>query len=454
MGLGYISAGMLFLWNPVIHVVDILPDCIGYFLIYIGLFRASFLSAKLEESRKCFGKLIWITGIRSVSLLLLSYTDEVMPLLLAFSFSVLEAIYFIPAICQMFYGFSDLGTRLNTWSVLDIRTVQVRHGRNAGRVLSVEGASRCKKFTIAFFILRSCATVFPEFTVLESQGSTGIGVSGMRLQTFQPLFYFFACAIVCVCGLIWLTGIRRYLRKLRNDETLVSVIEQYYQSHIASNVPLQIAIRMKKVLVLIPLAAISSYMLLLDGVNAIPNVLAAVFSLCALLIMMRYERRLSLVGIALSVGCGVLSVVSMGIQTPYFKEYTPLSARYITGAARAYGMVRILGTLEYLCLAGMFVMLLLVFCRVLQRHSLVRMQNGDTLPVASFSERYLFCRKSLYLALGGAIVHCVAHSLYFTVAMYMDSFLIVTSGIALLWIVILLHAMTEAYENIYAHMEL
>ena len=37
MGYGFLIAGMIFLCNPLINIVDLLPDCIGYFLILCGI---------------------------------------------------------------------------------------------------------------------------------------------------------------------------------------------------------------------------------------------------------------------------------------------------------------------------------------------------------------------------------------------------------------------------------
>jgi len=52
MGFGCIAAGMLFLFNPNINVIDILPDFIGYILIYHGLFRMSYSTPKLADASR------------------------------------------------------------------------------------------------------------------------------------------------------------------------------------------------------------------------------------------------------------------------------------------------------------------------------------------------------------------------------------------------------------------
>ena len=40
--------GMLFLFNPVFSIIDFLPDCIGYYLIFSGLSKLSDLNVQIN----------------------------------------------------------------------------------------------------------------------------------------------------------------------------------------------------------------------------------------------------------------------------------------------------------------------------------------------------------------------------------------------------------------------
>jgi hypothetical protein len=57
MGFNYLLAGFLFLLNPDIVVLDLLPDFIGYLLIMKGLSKASKISLDFASSRNYFGYL-------------------------------------------------------------------------------------------------------------------------------------------------------------------------------------------------------------------------------------------------------------------------------------------------------------------------------------------------------------------------------------------------------------
>ena len=56
MGIGLVMAGLILLFNPVVIVVDIIPDAVGFFLIVAGLTKMSCFIGKIEEARQTFLK--------------------------------------------------------------------------------------------------------------------------------------------------------------------------------------------------------------------------------------------------------------------------------------------------------------------------------------------------------------------------------------------------------------
>ena len=51
LGLSWIGAGMIFLCNPMINIVDILPDFIGLLMIMHGLSKAAEVTDHLGDAR-------------------------------------------------------------------------------------------------------------------------------------------------------------------------------------------------------------------------------------------------------------------------------------------------------------------------------------------------------------------------------------------------------------------
>ena len=60
MGIGLVMAGLILLFNPVVIVVDVIPDAVGFFLIAAGLTKMSCFIGKIEEARQTFLKLAFV----------------------------------------------------------------------------------------------------------------------------------------------------------------------------------------------------------------------------------------------------------------------------------------------------------------------------------------------------------------------------------------------------------
>ena len=45
-------AGCLFLFNPTVNLIDVLPDVIGYLLILKGLYKLADLNGKIKAARQ------------------------------------------------------------------------------------------------------------------------------------------------------------------------------------------------------------------------------------------------------------------------------------------------------------------------------------------------------------------------------------------------------------------
>ena len=104
MSIGYLLIGFLFLANPVIHILDIFPDCIGYFFIIKGLTKTAFFVDRIAESRRIFWKLALIDIIKVFAIGFWPFVSDSGLLLMTFVFSLLELLYFIPAITNLFEG--------------------------------------------------------------------------------------------------------------------------------------------------------------------------------------------------------------------------------------------------------------------------------------------------------------------------------------------------------------
>ena len=95
-----------------------------------------------------------------------------MPLLLSFTFSIVELIVFIPAVNELFEGFFYAGMRFGGDAVFDSKQKvknfrDPSNGERVRREVTVERGVRIKIITIVFLILRDILAVIPNTTELQ-----------------------------------------------------------------------------------------------------------------------------------------------------------------------------------------------------------------------------------------------------------------------------------------------
>lgn len=459
MGFGYIAAGLCFLFNPNISIFDVIPDFIGYLLIYRGLYYLAFPSGRLQDVRKTIGKLILITAAHFFSLALLPLSDgETFSLTIVFTFAVLETVYLIPAFIGLFDGFYELGTYFQTESVFDVRMVSAAHGKNKGAAKKIEGAERLKTFTIVFFLIKNTANLLPELTALQSADEMSSGSRlFVSLSSFKPLFYLFFSLIVTIFGVIWLVRGLRYMHRLRCDQELNRRISLYYEEKVAQNPGMIAALRMKKVRMLFIVSAALSVMIVMDGVNVLPNALACACEIGALYFLYKETRSVfSVIGMGAAGVAGILSGINLFLQIQYFDEYAAKASHYIANAAVMYRSVCVWGAVEYILLLVMYLAAAISFGQAVRKHS-AYVGVTDSVQIHAETRRQELVRPVQVRLIVSSVVcaiYCILSAAYFRITVFHSAIFLVDVAVCLLWIVTVVQTMHSAHENIYERLEL
>jgi|GEM_PF-3961718 len=456
MGFGYLALGILFLFNPTVNIFDVLPDCVGYLLIYHGLFRMSFLADNLKEARGYVWRLALVTLVRAL-MTFFPHNSNVYALLYVFVFGVLETLWFIPFVNTLFDGFYSLGMRLGADSVYGTKIVGKPAASGEAPQVRTVPMERLKVYTIVFFLIRTAAAVLPELTTLQAEDTFAASYSRqVRWISFRPLLYVIAVTVTLVFGIVWLVRMLRYLRGMRRDETLTEGIRAYYSEHVENDAGLLAAIRMKRALTMILLAAVASVLFILDGISLIPHFVAAFFAAFALAVMFSYERRWSVIGWVLSAAVGVLSIVNLVLQIPYFDEYDAMAARFINRAQTLYAPIRLLATLEQVLMIALFGVVLAVFCRVMKQHAALIPFIGNPATFSAEARRAEI-RQAIYARVLGVSISGVLYfalcAAYYTVSMTYEAFWIACVFAYILWIVFVVQLVNAAQDNLYDRLE-
>ena len=339
MRIGLILVGFLFLTNPVIHVLDIFPDAIGYLLLMAGISKPAFFVDHLADAKKWFGRLAIITLCRSLAVCIWPGSTDSTMLLLTFVFSLLETVCFIPAMFAFYDGLSFAALWYNGTAVF-AKTEKIPKKKYADdpepQARVHEKGRAWRNLTIAFFLFRTIATLLPELTALQLYDNLGdVTVNALNYVEYKPLFYLVLGFFVLVAALVWYIVTLRYFGRIRRDKVFLDTLDRKFREDILPQKGIFYAQSMRIAQVLLILASVTSLNLVFDGVDILIGALPAAFLIAASIIVGRYVHA-AYITIPLCVLRAGLAVWNFIAQIRFFDEYTYDMIAWIDRAGEMY----------------------------------------------------------------------------------------------------------------------
>ncbi len=262
------AAGALFLLNPNLDVVDLVPDALGYLLIVSGLKMLEPVSPSIEEARNRFSMLLRISVIRIVSLpvrMSVGYNEKTFILIFTLAFAVLETMYLLPAFHYLYDGTSYLA---------------LRHGQSAAKTKAPRIISG------VFAVGRAVLNVLPELKYLPSQQYYSefegpvVAYERIKLAQLSHMLLLVNLVFTALLSTVWVIRFRLYLRRLRKDP----VFDRSLAAELAEqprDMGLELLGKMKPAFTLISLAMFAGLDFYADGFNLVPDFLPALLLLAA-----------------------------------------------------------------------------------------------------------------------------------------------------------------------------
>ncbi len=227
----WIIFALICLFNPNINLIDFIPDFIGYFILAKIFLKAADAAPYFEEARSAFVKLGYISIAKFGGILLIGIVrsnntaDYDIYALLSIGFAVLEFIFLIPAISNIFNALAYLGQRTSAKSLIESRDF------SSGDAL--------RSFTYSFAAFKCILYVLPEF--LRMTGN----VDGK--EDFRYLYYPGAVALSLVFGFIfggvWLFRMIKFVRRVQKEGLFHSSIEELATENSTSEYEKKVYIR-------------------------------------------------------------------------------------------------------------------------------------------------------------------------------------------------------------------
>ena len=347
MGIMLIAMGMFFLINPIVNIIDVIPDFIGYILIVCGLDRLADMEDHFASAKKSFVLLAVMSAVKTAACLLLPFIDATFIILLSFVFAVGEAVCFIPAMVSLFGGFHYYGLRLESHACYGIYKNTTKKDENGNRVkffAKVHSSDSVLAFSIIAFIVRAASYFMPQLPTLVTNSSSGvINAQQVDWVYFMPHLYVLCGVISLAVSLPWAFRFRKYIKGIAEDKDLMAVLEKNYDENIAHDECHFAEKKTVAVWLLTAIAAVFCFSIYIDYVNWLPGGVAGiVFAVAA--ILLKNVSKNAVPTAVLGFATAIPSAIEVIWQHQYAAlKYTPASFMYGIGkSAELYPRIMII----------------------------------------------------------------------------------------------------------------
>lgn len=428
-----IAIGFIFLINPCIHILDVLPDIIGFVLMVFGVDMLADLEGRFASAKKGFIELAVISGVKTAGIALLPYIDEIFVILLVFSFGILEAMFFIPAMKNLFDGFRYMGLRSGAPSV----------NRASEGVQAMACVAYCLRILLAFL---------PEVPKLFTNSSQGVIGSGYSTDwtDFTVIFYAMASIVVLAVGIPAAVKMWKYIRGVSRDKIFTEYVCTKYNESIAGDEAFAAQKQMRSVNVLLIIGAVFLINIYLDYVNALPCLVSAIFFAVAASILRR-NSRFAYPCIITSIVWIFPSAISVIKQIEYAAlNYKPEHFRYALGKTELYyPKIIAFSVADAVFMAISVILLALCIRDTLKAHTLVFERN---LPDARAGRAPVFYKELKRKFMPAFVLYLVLSALYIAypiVCVYYPEIWLLNLAVSIAALVFTIRALTYTLEELY-----
>ena len=325
-----IAIACVFIFNPNISVIDILPDFIGYIILSICVSRLADLNERLDEASIAFNRMIWIDLSKVLAIFWIfsmsvsnEYTSSLM--LWSFVFGVVEMLFAAPAFSKLFAGLMQIGDHYPNEAILKRRTHLFSKKQRAKNE-----TERIRSFTTVFIYIKAILCFLPEFADMSNVSYDEMSRGTVDLYQFIGLLRFFAFVPTLIIGIVWLVKMIRYFLSLNKDNKFVNALSETYETKILPKKGLFIKRRVQAsffVLVIASVLTVDFRLTIEDSIhfnkiNFVPDIIPAVLFLVFFAVIQKYSKRNSKYNIASSIFYIFASTAAFVSETYFFAKYS------------------------------------------------------------------------------------------------------------------------------------
>ena len=271
MGLIYVLIGCIFLVNPSYTLIDVLPDFIGLIFIMYGISKVADLDEHMSVAMGKLKNAFWVALGKFIFLCMIGVFDSTMIITLSLAAGVLECIFLLPALLEMFGG-------------IDYIAMQYSERYSPQK-------NDLKTLTAIFVILRAAGSFVPNMIAMlvETAGGDVTSRSIDAAQTSMVLNIAFAVATLAA-GVVWLVEASKQIRALHSDKAFNEKLGERYKSEILENKEVMLRRKVGRFTLITSMGFIFFITFRIDSVFFMPEFLFGAAVLVALFFAKEYGK--------------------------------------------------------------------------------------------------------------------------------------------------------------------
>ena len=353
---GWLIFALVMIFNPNIQLIDLLPDFIGYFILAKFFEKAADAAPFFDEARSAFLKLGYISlaKIPALALVLIirshNTLDNDIVALMSLAFAVIELMYLIPAIKNIFDALTYLGERSDAYSLI----------KND----SLVSTEALRPFTFVFAIFKCILYTLPEFLKLTRSVEIGNTTSMLTGSRYYPWAIMASVLLGFVFGGVWLSRMSKFVKSIKKEGKFYSALENLASASTYSEYEKKVYYRsVNRTFLMFILSAVFSVDLIFSNyndINLMPSFISGVFFTVGLIGLARHTKKDNLK--APVAACGVIynivSLVKYVLEVSFLEKfgYRELYKSNNKEALKQYLSIEILACAELLFYIGLTVL--------------------------------------------------------------------------------------------------
>ncbi len=435
LGYGYFIVAVIFLFNPCINIIDVLPDFFGYIFLIKGLEKWADLCPNIADAVQGLGRLRWFMLLKLPAILLIPILrDDTFVLLLTFCFILIELIYAIPAAGRIFDGLDYFGTRFDGKTVF-------------------KGHKDLRLLTNIFFIAKSALCLLPELCSLSSYEHLGYITNAPPFDPaqYKGTFVLLGVTLSFLIGILWLKNTVTYINRISKDTPFLERILHDYDLEITQN----IGIALRRALHISTALFIAGFVFFLnmwvDGINVIPTFIGAIF-LIAAMIKLKGMSPVPNTSIAMTVIFAVVSAISFAVSFIFSLNYDLRAITLGVADSEAYDIYNlslIVSIAEYAVAGIVMYLILREIRRLITMHLAPDPDIKDRRLIAIYEDHQRAAKRSITAVAVLFAISLITNTAYILLRANIDAAYWLIPFIATgIWLVYTVSTLWQLYDQI------